>query len=222
MTSRLIAKGFFLFVLSITPIYCWILPPLISNNLPKIVPLQHDSDLNATHSYFMSLALDQARKAEKYGEVPIGAVIVQRTQDGKFKVLSKAHNLVETTHDASAHAELLAMRKAARKYKNWRLLNTTLYSTLEPCPICLSAAQAFRVSNIVYGAPDLRLGAIKTHIQLLEVDHPFHTIEEVVPDVLAAESSSLLKSFFHRRRKNMSKSKLAGTLRARLRRLFSK
>lgn len=168
--------------------------------------------MNSTsvHSHFMDIALDQARKAESYGEVPIGAVVVERSRDGSFKVLSQACNLVETTHDASAHAELLALRKAASTRKNWRLLNTTLYSTLEPCPMCLAAAQSFRVSSVVYGAPDLRLGAIKTHIQLLDVQHPFHTIDEVIPDVLSEESSTLLKNFFRRRRQSSSKGTVGG------------
>eukprot|EP00980_Cylindrotheca_fusiformis_P021928 scaffold8762_cov104-Cylindrotheca_fusiformis.AAC.1 len=155
----------------------------------------------------MNLALKEARAAEDIGEVPIGAIVVERAHDGTFNVVSAAHNLVETTHDASAHAELLALRKASKRARNWRLVNATLYSTLEPCPMCLAAAQAFRISSIVYGAPDIRLGAIKTHIKLLEVDHPYHTIGEVIPDVLGEESASMLRSFFRGRRKSNSKSR---------------
>eukprot|EP00566_Odontella_aurita_P001159 CAMPEP_0113577444 /NCGR_PEP_ID=MMETSP0015_2-20120614/28885_1 /TAXON_ID=2838 /ORGANISM="Odontella" /LENGTH=241 /DNA_ID=CAMNT_0000481051 /DNA_START=186 /DNA_END=907 /DNA_ORIENTATION=+ /assembly_acc=CAM_ASM_000160 len=92
-----------------------------------------------------------------------------------YEVLSSAHNLVETTHDASAHAELLSLRSAASATTNWRLLNCTLYSTLEPCPMCLSAAQAFRVDRVVYGAPDLRLGAVESYMTMLEENvHPYH------------------------------------------------
>jgi tRNA(adenine34) deaminase len=169
----------------------------------------------------MDLALQQARRAESKGEVPIGALVVERSAEGDFRILSEACNLVETTCDASAHAELLALRRAAKRVKNWRLANTTLYTSLEPCPMCLAAAQAFRVSSIVYGAPDLRLGAIKTHIRLLDVTHPFHTIDEVVPGVRENESASLLKSFFRKRRKLSSNQKRSTTLRWRLKQLFS-
>jgi tRNA(adenine34) deaminase len=154
----------------------------------------------AVHQHFMSLALDQARHAGELGEVPVGAVIVQRDQDGNFVLLSEAHNLVERDFDASSHAELLAMRQAAKKMKNWRLLNTTLYTTLEPCPMCLSAAQAFRVTSIVYGAPDLRLGAIETHLKLLDIRHPMHNIDTVVPGVLGNQSADMMRSFFRQRR----------------------
>jgi tRNA(adenine34) deaminase len=87
--------------------------------------------------------------------------------------------------------------------------------------MCLAAAQAFRVSSIVYGAPDLRLGAIETHIKLLEVEHPYHTIGEVVPGVLAEESAAMLKSFFRSRRTNPSQTKPSRSWRAKVRRLFS-
>ena len=83
----------------------------------------------------MGLALKQAKRASDKGEVPIGAVVVAKKVDGSYEILSQACNLVESTHDASAHAELLAMRQAAKKIKNWRLTNTTLYTTLEPCPM---------------------------------------------------------------------------------------
>ena len=155
----------------------------------------------AVHVHFMKGALEQAENAEKRGEVPIGALLVQHNGDRQYKILADGYNLVETTSDASAHAELMALRRAAKRVKNWRLSNTTLYTTLEPCPMCLSAAQAFRVSSIVYGAPDLRLGAVETHIQLLDMaKHPFHTIDQVVPRVLEEESASRLRKFFRRRR----------------------
>jgi tRNA(adenine34) deaminase len=162
------------------------------------------------HTAFMGMALEQARKAGSRGEVPIGAVIVERTQDGKCHVLSQACNMVETQHDASAHAELLALRQAGRRANNWRLPNATLYTTLEPCPMCLTAAQAFRVNSIVYGAPDLRLGAVETHLRLLDVTHPFHTIGEVVPGISADESANLLKDFFRKRRKESKMKSMEG------------
>jgi tRNA(adenine34) deaminase len=155
----------------------------------------------------MNQALEQARKASRKGEVPIGALVIQRNSDGTFQELSRACNLVETKQDASAHAELLALRQAAKRTKNWRLFNTTLYSTLEPCPMCLAAIQAFRVSSIVYGAPDLRLGAIETHIRLLDFPHPFHTIDSVVPGIQQNTSAELLRDFFRQRRQKTNATK---------------
>jgi len=163
----------------------------------------------------MKFALEEAREAGKMGEVPIGAVITRElpSSDGsrKFEIVSRGRNLVETRSDASAHAELQAMRKAALSMKNWRLLNTTLYSTLEPCPMCLAAAQAFRCKSVVYGAPDLRLGAVKTHIKLLEMaKHPYHDIE-ASGNVLEEESATMMKDFFRERRKqNRKGQKLLG------------
>jgi tRNA(adenine34) deaminase len=162
----------------------------------------------------MGLALEQARKAGKKGEVPIGAVIVERLQDNNddvgddesgrddetFRVVAQAHNLVETRHDASAHAELLALQLAGKRLGNWRLLNTTLYTSLEPCPMCLAACQAFRIHTIVYAAPDIQLGAIDSHIRLLDIHHPMHTIGTVVRGIRDQESAELLRDFFRQRR----------------------
>jgi tRNA(adenine34) deaminase len=158
----------------------------------------------------MEIALQQAQKADRIGEVPIGAIVVRpmpNSPSTRYQVLSRAANQVETTHDASAHAELLAMRQASSRIRNWRLLNTTLYSTLEPCPMCLAACQSFRVHQIVYGAPDLRLGAIETHMQLLEVPHPFHNISTIVKDVQGIESKEMLQAFFKRRRQESKQQK---------------
>jgi tRNA(adenine34) deaminase len=165
--------------------------------------------------YLMGLALQQAEEAGNiYGEVPIGALIAQPAlhqyynSDGtsekksiQMEILSNGQNQIETYHDASAHAELQALRSAGRTIQNWRLLNATLYSTLEPCPMCLSAAQAFRVARIVYGAPDLRLGAVETYMNLLEHPHPFHDCLEVVGGVRSDEARDLLVLFFRDRRK---------------------
>ncbi|GAX27635.1 tRNA(adenine34) deaminase [Fistulifera solaris] len=153
----------------------------------------------------MKQALEQARKVGKQGEVPIGAAIVRNdtissASDQVYTLLSAQANQVETRSDASAHAELVSLRQAAARQRNWRLLNCTLYSTLEPCAMCLSAALAFRIDSIVYGAPDLRLGAIVTHQQLLNQSHPFHAISAVVSGVLEEESAELLRNFFRERR----------------------
>ena len=145
-----------------------------------------------------------ARLAASRNEVPVGAVLVLQEKNNScssFRMLSTSHNLVETLFDASAHAELLSLRSAAQITGNWRLYNTTLYSTLEPCPMCLSACQAFRVNSIVYGARDLRLGAVESYISLLDESHPYHPTIKVISGVRANECSMLMRDFFRARRK---------------------
>ena len=160
-------------------------------------------DRAGIHEHFMSLALAEAQRAGRRGEVPIGAVVVRYVGQDKYEVLATGANGVETHRDASAHAELVALRRAARRVKNWRLLNCTLYSTLEPCSMCLSACLAFRIDSIVYGAPDLRLGAVETQQQMLvDVAHPFHNVTSVVAGVQREESAQLLRDFFRDRRDN--------------------
>ena len=173
----------------------------------------HDCNDTTIDQYFMDAALRQAQLAWKKNEVPIGAVIVQQTnslntttsskQERTFRVISEAHNLVETNTDASAHAELLALRRGAQNLQNWRYPpNSTLYSTLEPCPMCLASAQAFRIDNIVFGANDNRLGAIQTHMNLMEVaKHPYHDVKSVMSGVKAEECGSIMVEFFRERRR---------------------
>lgn len=112
----------------------------------------------------MKLALRHAQHAFREDEVPVGAVIV----DENGNVLAASRNRVEAHHDATAHAEIVCMRQAADMQKDWRLLKCTLYSTLEPCPMCLSAMQSFRIDRLVYGAKDTRLGACGSYINLLD------------------------------------------------------
>ena len=106
-----------------------------------------------TDEKWMQLALEEAAAAFAKGEVPIGAVLVHNGV-----AIARAHNLVEHTQDASAHAEMLCLRAAAAQLDSWRLLNSTLYCTVEPCPMCLAAANGFRVSRLVYGTTNARLG----------------------------------------------------------------
>ena len=168
------------------------------------------------HNFFMNRALREAeRAADLDSEVPIGAVVVRNQTDiyllqsgndliepqQVYEILAEQHNCVEKRFDASAHAEILALRDSAAMLQNWRLINTTLYSTLEPCPMCLSAAQAFRVHHIVYGAPDVRLGACGTFLDLLSIaQHPYHNISKVTSGIYANESAHLLRKFFRQRR----------------------
>jgi tRNA(adenine34) deaminase len=160
--------------------------------------------------YFMGLALQQAQYAWDKGEVPIGAVVVREcTSDDAtdwrraFQIISAGHNRVETDFDASAHAELLALRQGARNLQNWRFPpNSRLYSTLEPCPMCMASIQAFRIDHVVYGAPDNRLGAIKTHMELLSVArHPYHEVKSVTGGVREEECGDIVVQFFRERRR---------------------
>lgn len=151
--------------------------------------------------HLMKLAIRHAQAAYRDKEVPVGAVLV----DGEGHVLAAAHNRIESLQDASAHAEVECLRKAAKLRQNWRLLDCTLYTTLEPCPMCLSAIQHFRVKRLVYGAPDLRLGACGTYVNL--VKHPFHSLE-VVRGVHEEECALLLRRFFQGLR--TEKSRYAG------------
>lgn len=152
-------------------------------------------DYSKQDESFMKLALRHAQHAFRESEVPVGAVVV----DENGEVLSASRNRVEAHHDATAHAEIVAMRQAAELRKDWRLLKCTVYSTLEPCPMCLSAMQSFRVERLVFGAKDTRLGACGTHINLLDVKHPYSSIE-VSGGLMADESANLLKRFFLNRR----------------------
>lgn len=135
------------------------------------------------------------------GEVPIGAVLV--SPEGE--VLSVGRNRVEATGDASAHAEMECLRAAAaaawgREKGHWRMLDCTLYVTLEPCLMCLGACQSFRVRRVVYGARNRLLGAVESFLPVLERPHPFHQVE-AVGGVRAQECGALMKDFFAARRR---------------------
>ena len=172
------------------------LPPLAATSLAvdeaTTLPFGPARDAAA-----MAIALDEARAAASRGEVPVGAVVVDDTTG---TVIARAGNAVEASHDATAHAELRALRAAAQSVRNWRLQDATLYCTLEPCVVCLGAAYAFRVPRVVYGAPDHRLGAAGSWLDLPAETHPFHALE-IRGGVCADESARLLKDFFRDRRK---------------------
>ena len=140
--------------------------------------------------FFMKKALEEARLAFEKGEVPVGAVIVK---DGE--IIARAHNLKETLFDATAHAELLAIRQACEFLRNWRLVGCELYTTLEPCPMCAGAAILARVKRVVFGAYDPKAGAAGSVINLFE-DKRFNHRVEAVGGILAEESLQLLQPFF--------------------------
>lgn len=142
----------------------------------------------------MEEALLEAKKAFEEDEVPVGAVAVFQG-----KIIARAHNKVEALQDASAHAELLCLKEAAAFLKNWRLSEVTLYTTLEPCILCAGALFSFRIKKLVWGAPDLRLGADGSFVSLLSIPHPMHKLE-VVKGVLPERSAELMREFFLKKR----------------------
>ncbi len=142
----------------------------------------------------MALALDLARAAAGVGEVPVGAVVVV---DGV--VVAARHNERESSGDPTAHAEVLALRDAAAAIGDRRLHRATLVVTLEPCPLCAGAVWAAQVGRVVYGAADLKAGAMGS-LMNLAVDPRFNHITEVVSGLGAAESTAMLTAFFVARR----------------------
>ena len=143
---------------------------------------------------FMQQALEQAQLAALAGEVPVGAVLVR---DGK--VISKAFNQPISLHDPSAHAEMLALRAAAKAEENYRLPGSTLYVTLEPCTMCAGAMLHARIDRVVYGAPDPKTGAAGSVLDVFSSKQINHqtTIEG---GVMGEECGQLLRSFFKERR----------------------
>lgn len=156
------------------------------------------------HEHWMKKAICEAHKAEKIAEVPIGCVIVQNN-----KIIARAHNLRETKQDPAAHAELLAIRKAARKLGNWRLLDTCLYVTLEPCLMCMGAILLARIPTVVFGCLDPKAGAAGSLYDLSNdprLNHRFQLINGICEE----ECSGLLKTFFAELRRKRQKEKARG------------
>jgi tRNA(adenine34) deaminase len=146
------------------------------------------------HVAYMREALRQAEKAQGRGEVPVGAVIVL---DGE--IIGRGGNRVIGASDPTAHAEIVALRKAARRIGNYRLVGTDLYVTVEPCLMCTGAVVQARVRRLIYGAPDPRAGAVDSLHKLLGDDRLNHRVE-VTAGILDEESRALLESFFRERR----------------------
>jgi tRNA(adenine34) deaminase len=142
----------------------------------------------------MRAALEQAEEAFAKGEVPIGAVLVHENN-----IIARAHNLVESRLDATAHAEMLCLKIGAQALENWRLIGATLYCTLEPCPMCAGAMIHSRLKRLVWGAPDVRCGAHGSWVDILSIEHPIHRIA-VDSGVLKEECAMLMKQFFRKRR----------------------
>jgi tRNA(adenine34) deaminase len=142
----------------------------------------------------MLLALDQARLAARHGDVPVGAVLIDEAGD----VLAAAGNERELRRDPTAHAELLALREAARRLQSWRLTGLTLVVTLEPCTMCAGALVLARVARLVFGAFDPKAGAVSSLFDVVRDPRLNHRVD-VRGGVLEAECSALLKDFFANR-----------------------
>jgi len=139
---------------------------------------------------YMKLALEQARKASALGEVPIGALLVRDDQ-----VLAQAHNFRELWQDPTAHAEMVVIREAATRSGSWRLTDTTLYVTLEPCAMCIGAIILARIPRLVFGAPDPKAGACGSILDVPAERRLNHRVE-LLGGVLEQESQELLQAFF--------------------------
>jgi len=147
------------------------------------------------HETFMALALEEAKKAGQIGEVPIGAVLA--AQNGEL--LSTAHNQTITSCDPTAHAEILVLRAAASKLNNYRLLNSTLYVTVEPCIMCMGAIVHARVARIVWGAADPKWGAAGSLYNFAEDARLNHRVE-IINGVCEDVCRKLMQDFFRARR----------------------
>jgi tRNA(adenine34) deaminase len=148
--------------------------------------MTHDSD-----EAFMRLAYDEAVRAGQRGEVPVGAVLVGNDKD----IISRAHNLCETSFDPTAHAEIIAIREAAKKYQSIRINEGTIYVTLEPCSMCIGAIVLARLKRLVYAADDLKSGAVVSNYNIGS-DGRLNHIVEVSGGVMERQCAQLLRDFF--------------------------
>ncbi len=144
---------------------------------------------------FMQLAIQEALKAEKEEEIPVGAVIVC-----KNRVIAAAHNMRESLKDPTAHAEILAIREAAKKLNDWRLTNCEIYVTLEPCPMCAAAIVLARIKKIIFGAYDPDNGACGSIMNIPVTYKVFGYRAEVEGGIMKERCSAILKEFFRKRR----------------------
>lgn len=151
--------------------------------------------MKRTHIEMMKLALNEAAIALQKGEVPIGAILV----DGNNQVRAAEHNQTITQKDPTAHAEILALRTAAAQIGNYRLLNTSLYVTVEPCPMCMGAAIHARVSQVVFGTRDPKWGAAGSLYDFSN-DLRFNHQPKVIEGICEAECRSLMQNFFREKR----------------------
>ncbi|GAA0467449.1 tRNA adenosine(34) deaminase TadA [Alkalibacillus silvisoli] len=153
------------------------------------------------HEYYMNQAINEAKKAEAIGEVPIGAVIVYDNE-----IIATGYNIRESSQKSSSHAEMYAIEAANEVLKSWRLENCRLYVTLEPCPMCAGAIIQARIPHVIYGAKDQKAGCAGTITNLLE-EPQFNHQATVESGVLEQECSQLLTNFFRKLRQQKKHSK---------------
>ena len=151
------------------------------------------------HIDFMKIAIQEARKAEKKGEVPVGAVLV----DSEGNILSRSHNQPIFLSDPTAHAEILVLRKAATRMQNYRLLSTVLYATVEPCVMCMGAIIHARVSTLVFGTKDSKWGAAGSLYHFAKDDRMNHR-PQVIGGICQETCQQLMQEFFRNKRMNGS------------------
>ena len=166
---------------------------------PKVVD-------QATHEKYMAMALEEANKAKELGEVPVGAIIV--ASDGT--IVSRGCNRTIVDHDATAHAEIVALRRAGIAMGNYRLNDLTMYVTLEPCCMCVMACIHARIKAIVYGAEDPKTGACNSVFDLADDDRHNHRVE-IMGGILESECGQILTDFFKTRRAEQKSSKMAAS-----------
>lgn len=145
---------------------------------------------------YMRLAIKEAEKAFLIDEVPVGAIIVKNN-----KIIARGHNLREKTNDPTAHAEIVAIRKACKKNKSWRLEGATIYVTVEPCSMCAGTILWSRIDRVVYGAKDLKGGALGTTLNLYETKNLNH-YPSVTAGVLENECGNIISNYFKNKRKS--------------------
>lgn len=156
---------------------------------------------------FMQYALTLADKAAAMGEIPVGAVLV----DEQGNILAEGWNQSITLSDPTAHAEIIALRQAGQKIQNYRLLNTTLYVTLEPCPMCAGAILHSRIKRLVFGAMDYKTGAIGSRFHLFE-DYRMNHVVEITAGILAEQCSNKISQFFQQRREQQKLAKATASI----------
>jgi len=162
--------------------------------MPEVPPIVTHPDRSVADTHFMNAALDEARRAREHGDVPIGCVVVHAGE-----VVGAGHNERELRQDPTAHAEVIALRAAAAALGSWRVLDATLYVTLEPCAMCAGAIVLARVPRVVFGCPDPKAGAAGSVLDVLGEARLNHR-PEVVGGVLRDDCAELLRGFFRARR----------------------
>lgn len=177
--------------LSLAPMLACVVTIIDSTRSPPIQQEPQDA-------HYMRLALQQAALAPQMGEVPIGAVLVSN-----HEVIAIGHNYREVSQDPTAHAEMIVIRKAAEQLKTWRLTDTTLYVTLEPCPMCAGAMVQARIARLIFGAWDPKAGACGSILDILS-ERRFNHRVQVMGGLLERESRELLQEFFRAKRDTLS------------------